>query len=288
MRARAFTLIELLVVVSIIAVLIGVLLPTLGRARLAARSVVCLSNMRQLQIASLMYSEDENGRLIEPGLSEGGLSPREELSWVNTLRSYVDEGIDTISPGDMSPHWALERGGDGVPVPLPDGGGTAEGRYRASSYGVNDMVTSLFQPDLEPGASTASIAAQYSNRMQKIHAPSRTCQFLLMAEYGPFAGADHVHVQQWATQSRFVPKFLPFFAAQQASIGAYGGGAGDWSQGYSGLSGEERAAHRDNADDAGWETASNYAFLDGHAETMRFSKVYESEERNLFDPRLYR
>lgn len=283
MRTRAFTLIELLVVVSIIAVLVGILLPTLGRARLAARSAVCLSNMRQLQVASLMYSEDENGRLIEPGLSEGGISPREELSWVSTLRSYADNGIDTTSPGDESPHWAIEKGGDGVPIP------GFEGRYRASSYGVNDMVTSQLQVDLQPGDSASSIASRYFNRMHKIHSPARTCQFLLMAEHGPFAGADHVHIQQWATQSRYVPKFLPFFAAQQASIGAYGGGAaGDWSQGYSGLSSDELDAYRGNADDAGWETASNYAFLDGHAETMRFSEIYDSEERNLFDPRPYR
>ena len=99
MRTRAFTLIELLVVVSIIAVLIGLLLPALGSARLAARSVACLSTMRQIQIGSLMYSEDNRGRLIEPGLPEGGIGPREELAWVNTLRQYVDEGIDHRSPG---------------------------------------------------------------------------------------------------------------------------------------------------------------------------------------------
>lgn len=283
MRARAFTLIELLVVVSIIAVLIGVLLPALGNARLAARSVVCLSNMRQLQIASLMYTEDNNGRLIEPGLPEGGVPSREELAWVNTLRSYVDEGIDNRSPGDDSPHWASEQGGQGEHVPgFP-------GRFRASSYGLNDMVTSFLQVELQPGDTSATIASRYFNKMQKINAPSRTCQFLLMAEHGPFAGADHVHIQQWATQSRFTPQFLPFFASQQASIGAYGGGAaGEWSQGYSGFSGEELVAVRANAEDAGWGTASNYAFLDGHAKTLRFSEVYESDESNMFDPRLYR
>ncbi len=282
MRTRAFTLIELLVVVSIIAVLIGLLLPALGSARLAARSVACLSTMRQIQIGSLMYSEDNRGRLIEPGLPEGGIGPREELAWVNTLRQYVDEGIDHRSPGDLSPHWALERGGQGVHIPgFP-------GRFRATSYAVNDMVTSQLQVSLQPGDPAATIATRYFNRMQKIAAPALTCQFLLMAEHGPFAGADHVHVQQWATSSRFDPAYLPFFASQQASIGAFGGAGGNWSEGYSGYSGDERAYVQNNAEDAGWGTASNYTFLDGHGATMKFGEVYENEERNLFDPRLYR
>jgi len=62
-RAPAFTLIELLVVISIIAVLVSILLPSLSRARLQSQRVACASNQKQIQNGIAIYSSDQKGHI---------------------------------------------------------------------------------------------------------------------------------------------------------------------------------------------------------------------------------
>src|SRR5690242_3712315 len=63
-REGGFTLIELLVVIAIIAILAGLLLPALGKGKLKAQGLQCMTNHRQLTLAWKMYTDENNDRLL--------------------------------------------------------------------------------------------------------------------------------------------------------------------------------------------------------------------------------
>ena len=63
-KRRGFTLIELLVVVAIIGILVAMLLPALQQVRERARQIVCISKLRQISLAAMMYSADHNGWIV--------------------------------------------------------------------------------------------------------------------------------------------------------------------------------------------------------------------------------
>jgi prepilin-type processing-associated H-X9-DG protein len=125
--------VELLVVVSIIALLIGILLPSLRSARTQAKRVACASNLRQLGIAHTTYALDNQGVLVPNGLSADGSWPLWYLS--------ADEG------GVFARYWAgressgeklLACPSDKTPYPLEKDPGLAHASQ--TSFALNAWV----------------------------------------------------------------------------------------------------------------------------------------------------
>lgn len=242
-----FTLVELLVVVAIIALLLGILVPSMHKARHAAKTTVCLNNIRQIELAHASYIAANDGLLVDAGLAHGGLHADESSTWIKTLQefygSYQNTGngreIRARSPLDTSPHWGPAPEG----LPIPDAGDTNQ--RRRASYGIPDFLTTSGPPN------------KRYRQIVRIPRPAATVHALVMAYEGSFAGADHVHPTTWYSS---IASAIPDQAGVQVQI--------------------------DSISRAGfaWDARSNYGFLDGHAESRDFRDVYQSDLQNSFDP----
>jgi prepilin-type N-terminal cleavage/methylation domain-containing protein/prepilin-type processing-associated H-X9-DG protein len=80
-RARAFTLIELLVVIAIIAILAAILFPVFAQAKAAAKKAANLSNLKQIGLATIMYSGDYDDMMVPYSLRNASVDPPGQTMW---------------------------------------------------------------------------------------------------------------------------------------------------------------------------------------------------------------
>jgi len=165
-----FTLVELLVVIAIVALLIGVLLPSLARARDAGRVVQCLSNMRQLAQYTAAYANDSGGLMPR---SQHSSFPNRVAPWGYAFYSFIT-GSSYTQP-DAS--WLVVLNG---PYRCP-----FDTRRVRWSYGFNVYFELTRQ---ETGGRTWTRQDQAPN-------PSKT---VLFGELMDSASADHAMAHFWS------------------------------------------------------------------------------------------
>ncbi len=225
---RAFTLIELLVVISIIALLIGILLPALGAARSVARTTQCLSNIRGLGTALFNYGVDHDGQFPEN-------SSNADTWW------FEERVIADYFPGDVT----LASGTiGGLALPCPDDDDAAR------SYAMNFYASSNPSPDRESFASQAEFFDGASPKASQL--------ILAFEHWSVFQAAGQWFAAPWQDTSGSPTPYQHFVdKPYSAANGRKGPGPADSRIDYS--------RHADTPDPKRAEGIVNFVYADGHA-----------------------
>jgi len=214
--SSAFTLIELLVVIAIIAILAAILFPVFAQAKKAAKSIVALSNVKQIGLAEKMYLNDNDDAypciIANPnnnGDQDGGCAPHlgwytADGGWVASIAPYVKSGGLFLSPGATAPFWlsgpetgqvGTSTGNGGADGWCPDGNPTPAGSHAywanalnaAAPTGVSFMYRKAFGGAawFNGGPITDSVAANPAANVVNYEyaARSRDAKYTIWGQY---------------------------------------------------------------------------------------------------------
>jgi prepilin-type processing-associated H-X9-DG protein/prepilin-type N-terminal cleavage/methylation domain-containing protein len=242
-----FTLIELLVVVAIIAVLIAILLPSLGRARDVARTVKCSSALKQMGFAGITYADNENGWWVPIALMTPNYNPTSIVWCANRafLRNFVGRDIKSKKT-ETNPLYGAERNNVPKDIICPE---AVRAQTIASAYQGGDMSTS--DPNdaalwltygqnhsgfLNSGVNVWTATSTVAYRVAKIVDPSTAYAFLDAVDWQVVYSSAKADSYYWVYGDTYTPG---------------------------------TTAYRHNG-----KQSANILFFDGHVENSNWKKVY--------------
>ncbi|MGV7224981.1 MAG: type II secretion system protein [Nitrospinales bacterium] len=136
---RAFTLIELLVVIAIIALLLSILMPSLGKAKEIARAVLCMNNQKQMGLFFAMYAQENDGKIVSV---LGGTGPQQTVPvrWADRFfyeMQYTDSSEIFYCPQSKVPKGINKKWGSEYEfAAITPSGHTVPDTHASFTYGL--------------------------------------------------------------------------------------------------------------------------------------------------------